>query len=124
MQRIKLNNNVEITNVNVVNAYTEMIGENDRRETLQIIISNNTVENLSDVMLSNTSVLDRISIYDENGEELQGIQERYNIPCSMTKNLINNTIEVKVARKSNLEQQLLETQLALAELGQIIGGAL
>lgn len=124
MQKIKLNNGTEITDVQVINAYTEMIGENDRRETLVIIVSNNTLENLFDIMFSDPSVLDRILVYNESGEELQGVQERYNIPCSMTKNLINNTIEIKVARRSNLEQQLLESQLALAELGQIIGEVL
>ncbi len=134
MQKIKLKNNTEISDIQSIFGYTEAIGENDRRETLVIKVLNNTVDNLNSVLFVDTSVLDSITILGqeertnpetqetENIWVTQGIHERYNLPCSITKDIINNVIEVKIARKSTLEQQLLETQLAVAELGIMLGG--
>ncbi len=135
MQKIKLKNNVEIINIQNIFGYTETVGENDRRETLVIKVLNNTVDNLNTVLFSDTTVLDNITILGQEEQVInqethekgfvwvtQGIHERYNLPCSITKDIINNVIEVKIARKSTLEQQLLETQLAVAELGIMLGG--
>ena len=135
MQKIKLKNNLEITDVQSIFGYTETVGENDRRETLVIKVLNNTVDNLNTVLFADTSVLDTIIILGQEEQVIneetqekglvwvtQGIHERYNLPCSIAKDMINNTIEVKIARKSTLEQQLLETQLAVAELGTMLGG--
>lgn len=134
MQKINLKNNTEISDIQSIFGYTEAIGENDRRETLVIKVLNNTVDNLNSVLFVDTSVLDSITILGqeertnpetqetENIWVTQGIHERYNLPCSITKDIINNVIEVKIARKSTLEQQLLETQLAVAELGIMLGG--
>lgn len=134
MQKINLKNNTEISDIQSIFGYTEAIGENDRRETLVIKVLNNTVDNLNNVLFTDTSVLDSITILGqeertnpetqetENIWVTQGIHERYNLPCSITKDIINNVIEVKIARKSTLEQQLLETQLAVAELGIMLGG--
>lgn len=122
MQKIKLKNNIEIIDIQSIFGYTETIGENDRRETLVLKILNNTVENLDTVLFADTTVLDSITITDSETSEIQGIHERYNLPCSITKDIINNVIEVKIARKSTLEQQLLETQLAVAELGILLTG--
>ncbi len=135
MQKIKLKNNIEITDIQSIFGYTETVGENDRRETLVIKILNNTVDNLNTILFADTTVLDSITILgqkeqiinQETGQKglvwvTQGIHERYNLPCSITKDIINNVIEVKIARKSTLEQQLLETHLALAEIGAMLGG--
>ncbi len=135
MQKIKLKNNVEIIDIQNIFGYTETVGENDRRETLVIKVLNNTVGNLNTILFADTTVLDSITILEQENQIInqetqekgfiwvtQGIHERYNLPCSITKDIINNVIEVKIARKSTLEQQLLETQLALAELGTMLGG--
>lgn len=135
MQKIKIKNNIEITDIQSIFGYTEIVGENDRRETLVIKVMNNTVDNLNTVLFSNTSNLDSITILGQEEQVInqetqekglvwvtQGMYERYNLPCSITKDIINNVIEVKIARKSTLEQQLLETQLALAEIGAMLGG--
>jgi len=137
MQKIKLKNNTELNDIQSIFGYTETVGENDRRETLVIKILNNTVDNLNTILFTDSTVLDNITILgqeeqiinQETGEKglvwvTQGIHERYNLPCSITKDIINNVIEVKIARKSTLEQQLLETQLALAELGIVLGGTI
>ncbi len=135
MQKIKLKNNIEIADIQSIFGYTETIGENDRRETLVVKILNNTVDNINTVLFADTTVLDSITIMGQEEQIInqetqekelvwvtQGIHERYNLPCSITKDIINNVIEVKIARKSTLEQQLLETQLALAEIGAMLGG--
>jgi len=137
MQKIKLKNNDEITDIQSIYGYTETVGENDRRETLVIKVLNNTVDNLNTMLFADTTVLDSITILGQEEKVInqetqekglvwvtQGIHERYNLPCSITKDIINNVIEVKIARKSTLEQQLLETQLALAEIGAMLGGTL
>lgn len=134
MQKIKLKNNTYIENIQFINGYTETINTNDKREIFSIKVLNNTVENLRTLLFLDNSVLDSIEIYGQvekvNAETqaktlewtLQRVHERYNLPCSITQNLIDNSIDVKIARKSTLEQQLLETQLALVELGTLIGG--
>lgn len=134
MQKIKLKNDTEIDNIQSVFGYTETIGENDRRETLVIKILNNTVENLNTILFTDTTILDSITILDQEEQinpdtqevittwVTQGVHERYNLPCSITKDFISGAIEVKIARKSTLEQQLLETQIALAELGILLTG--
>ncbi len=135
MQKIKLKNNVEITDIQSIFGYTETVVENDRRETLVIKVLNNTVDNLNTILFADTTVLDSITILGQEEQIInqetqekgfvwvtQGLHERYNLPCSITKDIINNIIEVKIARKSTLEQQLLETQLALAEIGAMLGG--
>ena len=134
MQKIKLKNNVEITDIQSIFGYTETIGENDRREILVIKILNNTVENLNTILFTDTTILDSITILGQEEQVnpdtqevttswvIQGVHERYNLPCSITKDLITGAIEVKIARKSVLEQQLLETQIALAELGTLLTG--
>ena len=134
MQKIKFKNNIEITDIQSIFVYTETIGENDKRETLVIKILNNTVENLNTILFTDTTILDSITILgqeeqiDPDTQEItttwtiQGVHERYNLPCSITKDLITDIIEVKIARKSILEQQLIETQLALAEIGAMLGG--
>lgn len=134
MQKIKFKNNIEITDIQSIFVYTETIGENDRRETLVIKILNNTVENLNTILFTDTTILDSITILGQEEQinpdtqeitttwTIQGVHERYNLPCSITKDLITDIIEVKIARKSILEQQLIETQLALAEIGSILGG--
>lgn len=135
MQKIKLKNKIEITDIQSIFGYTETVGENDRRETLVIIVLNNSVDSLNTILFKDTTVLDSITILGQEEQIInqetqekglvwvaQGIHERYNLPCSITKDIINNVIEVKIARKSTLEQQLLETQLALAELGIMLGG--
>ncbi len=137
MQKIKLKNNIEITDIQSIFGYTETIGENDRRETLVIKVLNNTVDNLNTLLFADTTVLDSITILGQEEQIInqetqekglvwvtQGIHERYNLPCSITKDIINNVIEVKIARKSTLEQHLLETQIALAELGTMLGGTI
>lgn len=135
MQKIKLKNNIKIADIQSIFGYIEQINENDRRETLIIKVLNNTVDNLNTMLFEDTTVLDSITILgqeeqiinQETGEKglawvTQGIHERYNLPCSITKDLITGVIEIKIARKSTLEQQLLETQLAVAELGIMLGG--
>ncbi len=135
MQKIKLKNKIEITDIQSIFGYTETVGENDRRETLVIKVLNNSVDSLNTILFKDTTVLDSITILGQEEQIInqetqekglvwvaQGIHERYNLPCSITKDIINNVIEVKIARKSTLEQQLLETQLALAELGIMLGG--
>ncbi len=137
MQKIKLKNNLEIVDIQSIFGYTETIGENDRRETLVIKALNNTVDNLNTILFADTTVLDSITILGQEEQIInqetqekglvwvtQGIHERYNLPCSITKDIINNVIEVKIARKSTLEQHLLETQLAIAELGTMLGGTI
>ena len=135
MQKIKLKNNLEITDIQSIFGYTETVGENDRRETLIIKVLNNSIDNLNTLLFADTTVLDSVTILGQEEQIInqetqekglvwvtQGIHERYNLPCSITKDIINNVIEVKIARKSTLEQQLLETQLALAEIGAMLGG--
>lgn len=135
MQKIKLKNNTEIIDIQNIFGYTETVGENDRRETLVIKVLNNTVDNLNTVLFADTSVLDSITILGQEEQIInqdtqekglvwvtQGIHERYNIPYSITKDIINNIVEVKIARKSTIEQQLLDTQLAVAELGTLLIG--
>lgn len=120
MQKIILKNNMEINNIQGIFGYTETLGENDKREVLSIKFLNNSVDNLYDLLFTDTSVLDTIKIADSETGDLQGIHERYNIACNITNDFIGNVIEVKIARKSSYEQQILDMQLALAELGSIL----
>lgn len=148
-QKIKLKNGTEIV-IQVLNSSFEMIGENERRDTLFIIVPLNNVvtpEYLKTTMFTDTKVLDSIEVWgefdklDTNGQvvidatsnlpvkewRMQSTQELYNKPCNIDENILNKTATIKLARSTNLEQQLEQQQAQIKLLAEmqanLVGGA-
>lgn len=125
MQRIKLVDGTFIENVQEINDYVERYNQ-DNRMVLNITIKNTNYNDVFD-KFSNPSNLTNLEIQgqDEEGNYVtQGLQTNYTILNFIKGNIDSGTFTIQLHQKSDMEQQLLETQLALAELGQLLGGIL
>lgn len=141
MQKIKLANGAFIENVQEINDYEDRdVLNQDFRRVLNITISDTDYETIRNTF-SNTENLTSIEIYrledviigrDEITDNPiieqqylpEGLQNNFTILNKISDNVQKGTFTVQLHQKSMLEQQLEETQLAIAELGTILGGAL
>lgn len=121
MQRIKLVDGTFVENVQEINDYVERYNQ-DNRKVLNITVTNTNYADMQ-TKFSNQSNLTslEIQIDDGTGEYVsQGLQTNYTILNFIKGNIDNGTFTVQLHQKSDVEQELLETQLALAELTNLI----
>jgi hypothetical protein len=139
MQKIKLSNGLFIENIQQINDYEEKdVTNQDSRKVLNIVVLNTNYDTVYNTF-SNPNNLAEIEIHGlkdvvigtdpvtgdpitEQQYVKEGLQLGYTILNKISSNLQTNTFTVQLHRKSQIEQQLLDTQLALAELGTLIGG--
>lgn len=124
MQKLKLTNGTFIANVQEINDYQDRDTLNqDFRKVINITISNTDFETIRNTF-SNPENLMSIEIYNLVDEEYipVGLQNNFTILNRISSNLQAGTFTVQLHQKSMLEQQLEETQLAIAELGVFLGG--
>jgi hypothetical protein len=125
MQRIKLVDGTFVENVQEINDYVERYNLDDRK-VLNITVTNTSFDAMFNAF-SNPQNLTSLEIQDQDADGnyiTQGLQMNYTILSFIKGIIAGNTFTVQLHQKSNIEQQLLEAQLALAELGSIIGGML
>lgn len=126
MQKIKLANGAFVENVQEINDYKDRdILNQDFRKILNITIADTDFETLCNTF-SNPENLTSIEIYNLVDEECVpvGLESNFTILNRISANVQNNTFTVQLHQKSLLEQQIEETQLAVAELGMLLGGVL
>ena len=123
MQRIKLLDGRFVENIQQINDYMERINQ-DNRKVLNITILNTNYDEVFNAF-SDPSVLTSIEIQGENTEGqyiTQGLQNNFTILNFIKSNVVDGSFTVQLQQKSDMEQELLETQLALAELTNLIVG--
>lgn len=123
MQRIKLLDGRFVENIQQINDYMERINQ-DNRKVLNITILNTNYDEVFNAF-SDPSVLTSIEIQGENTEGqyiTQGLQNNFTILNFIKSNVVDGSFTVQLQQKSAMEQELLETQLALAELTNLIVG--
>ena len=123
MQRIKLLDGRFVENIQQINDYMERINQ-DNRKVLNITILNTNYDEVFNAF-SDPSVLTSIEIQGENTEGqyiTQGLQNNFTILNFIKSNVVDGSFTVQLQQKSAMEQELLETQLALAELTNLIIG--
>lgn len=133
MQKIKLVDNTEILNISTIINQTTKIG-NDEREVIDIYINKNEINSFdyinSKFPTGKTVNLSSITIYNMKVDEgthkehyiVAGIHDRFDTRDSIKIDDSKNQIIVRLVRTSQIEQQLLDLQLAIAELGVISQG--
>jgi|GEM_PF-1102142 len=139
MQRIKLLNNIIIDNIIEINDYEDRdVLNQDFRKVLNITVANTdytTIRNsfsdpenltsieiyrLTDVVVGVDEITNEPIIEQQYLQE--GLQNNFTILNRISANVQKGTFTVQLHQKSMLEQRLEETQLAIAELGTILGG--
>ena len=135
MQRIKLLDGTFVENVQEINDYMERVNQ-DNRKVLNITVLNTNYDDVYN-KFSNQNNLTNIEIQgltdvvigtnEETGEPIieqqyvtQGLQTNYTILNFIKGNVASGSYTVQLHQKSDMEQELLETQLALAELTNLI----
>lgn len=139
MQKLKLANGAFVENVQEINDYEDRdILNQDFRKVLNITVANTDYTTIRN-SFSDPENLTSIEIYrltdivvgtDEttNGPIVEqqylqeGLQNNFTILNRISANIQKGTFTVQLHQKSMLEQRLEETQLAIAELGTILGG--
>ena len=124
MQRIKLLDGTVVQNVQEINDYVERHNQ-DNRHVLNITVLHTSYEEMLEAF-SDPSRLSTLEIQistDVEGEYVsQGLQNNYTILNFIKGNVTTGSFTVQLHQKSDMEQELLETQLALAELTNLIVG--
>lgn len=133
MQRIKLVDGTFVDNVQEINDYVERQNQ-DNRKVLNITVVNtdyeamfNTFSNPSNLTSLEIQTLVDVVVEEDVTEQqwvTQGLQTNYTILSFIKGNIANSTFTIQLHQKSDMEQQLLDTQLAVAELGQLISEVL
>ncbi len=141
MQKLKLANGTFLENVQEINDYQDRdILNQDFRRVLNITVSDTDFETIHNTF-SNLENLISIEIYtlkdvvvginETTNEPIveqqylqEGLQNNFTILNRISANVQKGTFTVQLHQKSTLEQKLEETQLAIAELGVILGGAI
>lgn len=140
MQKLKLANGIFVENVQEINDYQDRdILNQDFRKVLNITVTKTDYTTIFNTF-SNSENLTSIEIYkstdvivgrDEITNEpiieeqylLEGLQKNFTILNRISANVQSGTFTVQLHQKSTLEQQLEDAQLAIAELGTMLRGA-
>ncbi len=131
MQKLKLTNGAFVENVQEINGYEDRdILNQNFRKMLNIAVANTDYtatrnafsdpENLTDIVVGTDGTTNEPIVEQQYLPE--GLQNNFTILNRISANVQKGTFTVQLHQKSTLEQQLGETQLAIAELGTILGG--